>query len=72
MTELQTVERKAKLKRQAICLIRADVQRLQLEAGLIKLRHFFEQRIDHAEDQRALSFYLDMIEVLIQALREAK
>lgn len=70
MTELQTVERKAKLKRQAVSLIRADIERLQFEAGLLKLRHFFERQIEHTEDQQALSRYRDMIEVLLQALRE--
>jgi signal transduction histidine kinase len=69
MNELQTVSRKIKLKRQAVSLFRAEVQTLQLEAALIKLRHFFEQQIDHADDQRALSRYLDMIEALLQALR---
>lgn len=72
MTALQTVERKIKLKRQAISLFRADVQRLQLEAGLLRLRHFFERRIEATEDQRALSRYIDAIEVLLQVLREGK
>jgi DNA-directed RNA polymerase specialized sigma54-like protein len=69
MNELQTVSRKIKLKRQAVSLFRAEVQTLQLEAALIKLRHFFEQQIDHSENQQALSRYLDMVEVLLQALR---
>jgi len=69
MTELQIIARKIKLKRQAVSLIRAEIQRLRFEAGLLKLRQFLERQIDHAEDQRALSRYLDMIEALLQALR---
>lgn len=72
MNELQTVSRKIKLKRQAVSLFRAEVQTLQLEAALIKLRHFFERQIDHADDQRALSRCLDMVDGLLQALREEK
>ncbi len=72
MTELQIIARKIKLKRQAVSLIRAEIQRLRFEAGLLKLRQFLERQIDHAEDQRALSRYLDMIEALLQALREGK
>ena len=70
MTEQQTIARKIKLKNQAVSIIRAEVRRLQLEAGLLKVRRFFERQIDHAEDQRALSRYLEMIEALLQALRE--
>jgi len=72
MTEQQVIARKIKLKKQAVSLIRAEVQTLQLESELLKLRHFFERQIDHAEDQRALSRYLEMIEALLQALREGK
>ena len=69
MTEQQVIARKIKLKRQAVSLIRAEVQTLRFEAGLLRFRHFFERQIDHAEDQRALSRYLDMVEALLQALR---
>lgn len=72
MTDQQVLDRRIKLKRQAIYLIREEVKKLQLEASLLKLRHFFERQIDHAEDQRALSRYLEMIEALLQALREGK
>jgi len=72
MTELQIIARKIKLKRQAVSLIRAEIQRLRFEAGLLKLRQFLERQIDHAEDQRALSRCLDMVDGLLQALREEK
>ncbi len=70
MNELETIKRKIILKRQALAIIRGDLQRFKLEADLLKLRLHFEKQIDHTEDQKALSRYLDMTEALLQALRE--
>jgi hypothetical protein len=70
MNDLETINRKIKLKRQVVFISRAEVQRLQLEAWLLKVRQFLERQIDHAEDQHALSRHIDMIEALLEAMRE--
>ncbi len=70
MTERDILKRKIKLKRQAISIINAEVQRLRLEAALLEVRHFLERQIDRTENQKALSQNIDMVEGLLQAIRE--
>ncbi len=70
MTEIETINRKIFLKNQARQILKEESDKLKTQALLIQVKRYFEKQIRTAENQQELSRHLDMIESLLQALRE--
>jgi len=70
MTKTQIIRRRIKLKRQAVRIIRQEIQQLKLELSLLQVRHFLEGQIGITDDRHGLSKCIDMADTLIQTIRE--
>jgi len=70
MTEIETINRKIFLKNQARQILKEESDKLKAQALLIQVKRYFEKQIRIAEKQQELSRHLDMIESLLQAVKE--